>query len=71
MGKGELKTRLIFAPLMMTLIGVFYYLDVTVMADRGLRGVICAVVLGLLGVAGVAEYIAMFRKAGYAVAGHS
>lgn len=67
-GRGELRTRLVFAPLMLLAIAVVYWADATTMADAGLRGVLTAGVLGLLGIAGVFEFVAMMRQGGYAVA---
>ncbi len=69
MGRSELGTRLIFGPLMLAFVAAIYWIDSTVMDDRGMRGVLCAGVIGLLAVAGVWEFVAMFRKAGYAIAG--
>lgn len=48
---------------MLSLIAGLYWLDVT-----RTGGYLCACVLGILGVAGVHEFIAMLRKAGFAVA---
>lgn len=69
MGKAELGTRLIFGPLMLAFVAAVYWIDSTWLAEQGHRGVLVGSVLGLLGLAGVWEYVVMFRKAGFAVAG--
>lgn len=67
MAGSDLRTRLLLAPLMLLLVGAVYWLDLH--ATLGLRqGSLSAIVLGLLGLAGVHEYIAMLRGAGLAVA---
>ncbi|MDA0375479.1 MAG: hypothetical protein O2865_16970, partial [Planctomycetota bacterium] len=66
--KSELRTRAIFAPLMLGIVAAVYWFDATWMAERGLRGTLTAALLGLLGMGGVAEYVAMMRNAGFAVA---
>ena len=68
-GRGELRTRFVIGPSIILLIGAIYWLDDTVMAARGLRGHLTAGLLGLLGIAGVFEFCAMMRNAGFAVAG--
>jgi CDP-diglyceride synthetase len=68
-GKSELGTRFLFGPLMLVAIGIVYGLDATVMAERGMRGVLTAGVLGLLALGGIAEYVAMLRKGQFFVAG--
>ena len=67
MGKSELGTRLVFGPLMLGLIALLYWADTRAFAGR--EGVLTAGLLGLLAVGGTWEFIAMFRRAGYAIAG--
>lgn len=63
----DLKTRAVLAPAMLLLVGGIYALDWH--ASLGVRrGALSASVLGVLGVLGVHEYIAMMRAAGFAVA---
>ncbi|MEZ5967325.1 MAG: phosphatidate cytidylyltransferase [Planctomycetota bacterium] len=54
---------MVFSTLMLSTIGVLYWLDVT-----RTGGVLSAGVLGLLGILGVHEFVTMLRKAGFAVA---
>lgn len=68
-GRGELGTRFVFGPAMLVLIAADYWLDSTVLADLGHRGVLTAGVLGLLGLLGVHEYVVMMRKGGHPIAG--
>lgn len=66
MAKSELRTRAVLAPTMLLLIGLVYWLDhERVLLDK--QGALSAAVLGLLGIGGVLEYVAMLRKAGFAV----
>jgi phosphatidate cytidylyltransferase len=53
---------------MLALVGGIYAVDATWMAEQGRRGVLTAGLLGLLGLAGVLEFVAMMRQAGFAVA---
>ncbi|MCC6670705.1 MAG: phosphatidate cytidylyltransferase [Planctomycetes bacterium] len=62
-GRSELKTRLVFGPLLLVLVGLCYYADL-----RWSQGYLSAGVLGLLGMAGLHEYVVMLRRAGFAVA---
>lgn len=63
---SDLRTRAVLAPTMLLLIGGIYWLDVH--GTLGWRtGTLSAVVFGLLGLAGVHEYLTMMRKAGFAV----
>ncbi|MBK8978422.1 MAG: phosphatidate cytidylyltransferase [Planctomycetes bacterium] len=68
LGRRELRTRFVFGPLLIALVAVIYWLDSTVLRRAGAGGMLTAGVLGLLGVAGVHEYVVMMRKAGHAVA---
>ncbi len=68
-GRGELRTRLVIGPAVIVFVGVLYAVDMTWMADRGMRGHLIAGLLGALGLAGVLEYVAMMRAAGFAIAG--
>lgn len=63
-GGGELRTRVILSTLMLTTIGVIFWLDVTTSA----AGRLSAALLGVLGVAGVHEFTVMFKRAGFPVA---
>jgi phosphatidate cytidylyltransferase len=67
-GRGELRTRLVLGPAMLLVVGLIYFVDSTWMAERGMRGYLVAGLLGLLGFAGVLEYVAMMRNAGFAIA---
>lgn len=82
-GKSELGTRLVFGPLMLIAIAGIFLFDSEIarglrfgvdvdpangIPDRDLGGWPTALVLGLLGFAGTWEYVAMMRKAGFAVA---
>lgn len=63
MGAAELKTRLIFGPLMLGIIAAVFWVDsTTVTAGRLTCGL-----LGLLAVAGVWEFQVMMRGAGHAL----
>jgi CDP-diglyceride synthetase len=66
--KSEFGTRAIFAPLMLGIVAGVYWFDATWMAERGMRGTLTAALLGLLGIGGIAEFVAMMRNAGFAVA---
>ena len=68
-GRGELGTRFVFGPAMLLLIAADYWIDSTLLADLGYRGVLTAAVLGLLGLLGVHEYVVMMRKGGHPIAG--
>jgi phosphatidate cytidylyltransferase len=59
---GELRTRFVLGPLMLAAIGGVYWLDAT-----RTDGVLSAIVLGLLGLGGVFEYVAMLQRGGFAV----
>lgn len=63
-GGGELRTRAILSTLMLTTIGVIYWLDVT----TSTAGRLSAALLGVLGVVGVHEFTVMFKRAGFPVA---
>lgn len=64
---GDLRTRLLFGPLMMALIVVVYWLDWN--ETLGLRrGSLSAAAIGMLAIAGVHEYVTMLRHAGFPVA---
>jgi phosphatidate cytidylyltransferase len=64
---SDLRTRAILAPLMLLAVGGIYWLDWH--GTLGLRvGSLSAIVLGLLGLLGLHEYIALLRGAGFAVA---
>ena len=66
MAKSELRTRAVLAPTMLLLIGLVYWLDLErVLLEK--QGALSAAVLGLLGIGGVLEYVAMLKKAGFAV----
>lgn len=65
---SELRTRLLFGPAMLAVVGAAYWLDATWLAEHGHRGTLTAGLLGLLGLAGVFEYVAMMRAGGFAVA---
>lgn len=64
---SELRIRAVLAPTMLGIIGLVYWLD---LGERlvGKQGTLSAALLGVLGVAGVAEYTQMLRSAGFAVA---
>jgi phosphatidate cytidylyltransferase len=67
MADRDLRVRAVLAPSMLLLIGAVYALDWH--GVLGLRqGALSATVLGLLGLQGTAEYAAMMRGAGFAVA---
>lgn len=63
-GGGELRTRVILSTLMLTTVGVIYWLDVT----TSTAGRLSAALLGVLGIAGVHEFTVMFKRAGFPVA---
>jgi len=65
---GELKTRLVFAPLMLLLVGAVFWCDMTE-ALGARRGALSAGLLALLALGGVHEYVAMLRKGSFAVSG--
>lgn len=70
MAASELRIRAVLAPAMLACVALVYWLDVTqVLGPR--RGVLSAAVLGLLGIAGVFEFIALLRGAGFAVSRRS
>ncbi len=70
MATSELRIRAVLAPAMLLLVGLVYWVDVTdALGVR--RGVLSAAVLGLLGIAGVFEFIALLRGAGFAVSRRS
>ena len=60
----ELRTRFFFGPLMGALVVLIFWLDRT-----RTGGHVAATAFGLLALAGVHEYVTMFRKAGFAVHG--
>lgn len=63
---SDLRTRAVLAPTMLLIIGLVYWADVTTCC--GLRqGTLCAGLLALLGLGGVAEFIGLLRGAGFAV----
>ncbi|MEM7204078.1 MAG: phosphatidate cytidylyltransferase [Planctomycetota bacterium] len=64
MAKGELKTRLVFGPLMLLIVGGVYWIDST----TATRGFLTAGILGLIGLGGVYEFVTMLRGSGHAVA---
>lgn len=63
---AELRTRLILGSSMLAAIAALYFADLH--AGFGTKGLGSAVLLGLLGVGGILEYVAMRRHAGHAVA---
>jgi len=65
-GRRELRTRLVLAPLLLGAIAAIYVVDLEFTGRH--RGVLTAVVLGLVGFAGILEYVAMLQKARFAVA---
>jgi phosphatidate cytidylyltransferase len=65
---AELRIRFLIGPSIIALLALLYWLDSTVLAERGMRGVLIAGLLGLLGLGGIVEYIAMLQKGGFAVA---
>ncbi len=67
-GKSELGTRFVFGPLMLIAIATVYYLDSTWLAERDMRGLLSAITLGLLGFAGMHEFVTMMKGAGFEVA---
>ena len=62
-GGSDLRTRMILAPLMLALICGIFYVDL-----QWTDGRTSAVLLGLVALGGVAEYVAMMRRAGQPVA---
>jgi phosphatidate cytidylyltransferase len=67
MADRDLRVRAVLAPTMLLLIGGIYWLDWhQTLGVR--RGALSAGALGLLGIAGVYEYLVMLRGAGFAVA---
>lgn len=67
---SDLRTRAVLAPTMLAVIGGVYWLDWT--QQLGLRqGTLSAAVLGLLGMVGLYEYVALLRGAGFAVSRRS
>ena len=67
---SDLRTRLVLAPLMLALVGAVYWLDWH--ETLGARaGTLSAALLGLLGLAGVFEYVALLRAGGFAVSRRS
>lgn len=67
MAGSELRIRAVLTPIMLLAIGGIYWLDLH--ATLGLRqGSLSAALLGVLGMLGVIEYIALLRSAGFAVA---
>ncbi len=73
MAVGDLRARAVLAPTMLAAVGLVYWLDYYWLDYRsvlGLRsGALSAAVLGLLGIGGAWEYVALLRGAGFAVAG--
>ncbi len=63
---AELRTRLILGSSMLAAIAALYFADLH--AGFGTKGLGSAVLLGLLGVGGILEYVAMRRHAGHGVA---
>lgn len=61
--KSELGVRTVLSTLMLSTIAAIYWLDVTQTS-----GMCSAVLLGVLGLAGVHEFCAMFRRAGFPIA---
>ena len=67
---SELRIRAVLAPAMLAIVGTVYWLDMT--QALGLRrGVLSAAVLGLLGIGGVFEFVALLRGGGFAVSRRS
>lgn len=67
---SDLRTRAVLAPTMLAIVGLVYWLDLRDALGLG-RGVLSASVLGLLGIAGVMEYVALLRGGGFAVSRRS
>jgi phosphatidate cytidylyltransferase len=67
---SDLRTRAVLAPTMLALVGLVYWLDLSDALGVG-SGVLSAAVLGLLGFAGVLEYVALLRGGGFAVSRRS
>jgi phosphatidate cytidylyltransferase len=67
---SDLRTRAVLAPTMLAVIGGVYWLDWN--GTLGLRqGTLSAAVLGLLGMVGLFEYVALLRGAGFSVSRRS
>ncbi|MFY9343083.1 MAG: phosphatidate cytidylyltransferase [Planctomycetota bacterium] len=67
---GDLRIRAVLTPAMLAAVAGIYWLDFT--GTLGLRqGVLSAVVLGLLGLLGLFEFIALLRAGGFAVSRRS
>ena len=63
---SDLRTRAVLAPTMLAIIGAVYWLDWN--TAFGLRqGTLSAGMLGLLGLLGVHEYVALLQGAGFPV----
>ena len=70
MAGSEFRTRAVLAPTMLAAVALVSWLDAT--EAIGLRrGTLSAAVLGLLGIAGVYEFIALLRGGGFAVSRRS
>lgn len=70
MAAGDLKVRAMLAPLLLGTVGLIYWLDWT--TALGVRqGTLSAAVLGLLGLGGVLEYVALLRGGGFPVSRRS
>lgn len=67
---SDLRTRAVLAPTMLATVGAVYWLDWHDALGLG-RGVLSAAVLGLLGFAGVLEFVALLRAGGFAVSRRS
>ncbi|MFN6145225.1 MAG: phosphatidate cytidylyltransferase [Planctomycetota bacterium] len=67
---SDLRTRAVLAPTMLATVGLVYWLDLRDALGLG-QGVLSAAVLGLLGFAGVWEYVALLRAGGFAVSRRS
>ena len=65
--RRELRIRMILGPAMLLLVGGIYVADQRGLAGR--PGMLTAIVLGLVALAGVHEYVAMLRRGGFPVAG--
>jgi phosphatidate cytidylyltransferase len=62
----DVRVRAVLAPLMLAIVGVVYWFDFKGTFAR--EGAMSAALLGLLGLAGVYEYIALLRGGGFVVA---
>lgn len=67
---SDLRTRAVLAPTMLAVVGLVYWLDLRDALGLG-RGMLSAAVLGLLGFAGVMEFVALLRGGGFAVSRRS